>query len=44
MNRSFSECILLLTLISIVGCSQKDDLASSIDLHRVILFSAVPLD
>ena len=44
MKSSFSKCLLLVSLIPIVGCSQKDDLSSSIELQRVILFSAVPLD
>ena len=34
----------VLLLIIISGCSQKDDLPTDINLHRVILFSAVPLD
>jgi hypothetical protein len=44
MKSGFSKCLLLVTLIPILGCSQKDDLSSSIELQRVILFSAVPLD
>lgn len=31
-------------LIIISGCSQRDNLSTDINLHRVILFSAIPLD
>jgi hypothetical protein len=34
----------LVLLSSFSGCSQRDDLPSDINLHRVILFSAMPLD
>ena len=45
MKVMFSRSLAALVLISIIsGCSQRDDLPTDINLHRVILFSAVPLD
>jgi hypothetical protein len=44
MRGTSFKCLAAILLIIISGCSQKDDLPNDINLHRVILFSAVPLD
>jgi hypothetical protein len=41
---SFRSLAALVPLIIISGCTQGDDLPTDINLHRVILFSEVPLD
>jgi len=44
MNGVNPNYLAALFLISIIGCTQRDDLTDNIDLHRVILFSKIPLD
>jgi hypothetical protein len=44
MTNKLTKYVLLGLLVAVIGCSQKDDLSSDINLHRVILFSSIPLD